>query len=363
MDKIICPACHKRNEVQKFCIYCGHRLLGDEEIELIFDNPEPYCLNCGRPVKRGQLNCECGYQFRDISCPKCNTQNSYVNRFCTDCGEKLWKSDVCKINYGKITQGIIRDKFPKELRNTILHARYKKRLAINFPDDFNRIGSDEKTLKSNQSRVDNHLSEIISRWKIVSPHFCINCFIIMKMDEYRCKNCGTVLPYAEKRVDQVKNKKYVKPVFDMAELKWNSKFSENYLDSLAPDMGESQFEYRERLKWEFAENNNLKKEILDVINRAINRRKQEEQRRRQEAERIKQQEELKRQIAERRKQEEEYIRQYGGGYCSSTCRHYYEEILTPQGISIDYTDDMYGVDYCCSLGHSVSLGSFCKDYE
>ena len=136
------------------------------------------------------------------------------------------------------------------------------------------------------------------------------------------------------------------------QLKWNSKFKGNYLDSLAPAMGESQFEYRERLKWEFAENKKLKRIILNAINRE-----------KQKAERARQIEERARQLAERRKQEEEYIRQYGGGYCSSSCRYHYEEIITSYGISADYTDDMCGVDYCCSLGHFVSHGSFCKDYE
>lgn len=64
-------------------------------------------------------------------------------------------------------------------------------------------------------------------------------------------------------------------------MKSNSKFSENYLDSLAPSMGESQFEYRERLKWEFAENINLKKSIINAIQHQINRKKKEEERRKQ----------------------------------------------------------------------------------
>ncbi|MBQ6511936.1 zinc-ribbon domain-containing protein [Methanobrevibacter sp.] len=30
-----------------------------EQIRLSLDDPEPYCLNCGRPVKIGQAKCEC----------------------------------------------------------------------------------------------------------------------------------------------------------------------------------------------------------------------------------------------------------------------------------------------------------------
>lgn len=359
VDKIKCPSCHKMNEVHKFCIYCGHKLLDDKQIELILDNPEPYCLNCGRPIKKGQSKCECGYEFRIMDCPKCNAKNSYTNRFCTECGEKLWTSDVCEINYGKIESMIIKDRFPQEMRDTILYLRYKKRLGINFPDDFSKIGSDEQQLQSNKSRVEDHLSEIFARWKIVSPHYCINCLSIMNVGKYRCKKCGTFLPYAEERVNQIKNKKYKKPVFDIVELKSNSKFSENYLDSLAPSMGESQFEYRERLKWEFAENINLKKSIINAIQHQINRKKKEEERRKQAEEFKKWEEERK----ERKKRQEEYIRQYGGGFCDYSCRYCYEEFFDSRGAVVGDIDNEGYSEYYCSLGHSLNYGSYCKDYE
>ena len=128
------------------------------------------------------------------------------------------------------------------------------------------------------------------------------------------------------------------------------------MDSLSPTIGESQFEYRERLKWEFVENISLKSKIQYQIACKIKEEERNIAYERQEAER-------KRQEAERRKWEEEYIRQYGGGYCSSSCIYYYEEIITQHGISADYTEDLCGVDHCCSLGHCVSEGSFCKDYE
>ena len=376
-DKIFCPRCHKRNDIQKFCIYCGHKMLDDEQIKLMTDNPEPYCLNCGRHVGKGQANCECGYEFRIIDCPKCNSKNSYTNRFCTTCGKKLWTSDVCGIHYGKIKFPLIGDRFPHELRNTIMHSRYKRK-SINFPGDIHKIGTDVKQLQSNKSIMDNHLNEIISRWKIVSPNYCINCLSIIKPEEYLCKDCGDVIDEKklvdcfknkkplpvfdkvelkdEKRVDYLKNKKYVRPVFDIVELKWNSKFTEYYLDSLSPTIGESQFEYRERLKWEFVENKSLKSTIQYQIACKIKEEERNIAYERQKAER-------KRQEEERRKWEEEYIRQYGGGYCSSSCIYYYEEIITQDGISADYTEDLCGVDHCCSLGHCVSEGSFCKDYE
>ena len=53
-----------------------------------------------------------------------------------------------------------------------------------------------------------------------------------------------------------------------------------------------------------------------------------------------------------------------GGYCGLSCRHCYEEIIdSGGGITADYSEDMCGVDYYCDLGHSISYGSFCEDYE
>ena len=52
-----------------------------------------------------------------------------------------------------------------------------------------------------------------------------------------------------------------------------------------------------------------------------------------------------------------------GGYCSLNCRHCYEELLdSGGGIVGDYEIDG-NVEYYCSLGHSISYGSFCEDYE
>ncbi|WP_458453893.1 hypothetical protein [Methanobrevibacter sp.] len=50
--------CHKTNDIHKFCVHCGEKLLDDMQLKLIKDNSAPYCLNCGRPVKKGQLRCE-----------------------------------------------------------------------------------------------------------------------------------------------------------------------------------------------------------------------------------------------------------------------------------------------------------------
>lgn len=344
------------NDIHKFCVYCGNELLiSDEQINLFRDNTEPYCLNCGRPVKKNQTNCECGFAFGEINCHGCNAKNPYANRFCTSCGKKLWTSDVYYYKYSKriFENHLLNEVLPVALRNTSLNKRLKRGIGKN---PLSYIGSGAYTIPNLQSedlKIDKYLSEICSRWKIVSPNCCINCLGIIKPDEYSCTKCGSRFLADKLRVESIRTKgKYIKPNFHDVELKWVPKSRENYLDSLAPAIGESQFEYRERLKWEFAENNYIKISIsnaIDNIRRAEERRKQEEER--------------KRQAEERRKQEEEYIRKYGGGYCSLSCGYCYEEFLDSMGGVVGDFDDGGYVEYYCKLGHIVSFGSFCKDYR
>ena len=344
-DKIFCPKCHKGNDIHKFCVYCGHKILDDEQLKLMKNIPEPYCLNCGRPVKKGQSKCECGYEFKAINCPKCNSKNSYTNRFCTKCGKRLWTYDVCEITYDKLNYSKYSDNFPHALRSTMLYTRYKVMLTYEFQHDFNALGDSVEELQSNLSKIDNNVYEILSRWKIVSPNYCINCFSIMKPNQYEC-NCGTVLSDGEERVDYLKNKTYTLPTFNIPGIRWTFKFSEYYLDSLAPDIGESQLEYRERLKWEFSEHN---EDLKISIRKEIKRKKEIE--------------EEKRRRKERRAWEKEYIRRYGGGYCFSDCTYHYDEYVDESGgLGADYSAGCI-VEHYCSLGHSVSYGSFCKDYK
>lgn len=83
--------------------------------------------------------------------------------------------------------------------------------------------------------------------------------------------CGASLGDVE-RIRELKAKgNYIEPQFDNLDMKWTSKIHETYLNSLAPSIGESQLEYRERLKWEFAEINYIKlglKNMMDWIIRS-----------------------------------------------------------------------------------------------
>lgn len=341
VDKILCPHCNNLNDVHKFCIYCGEKLLDDDQFKLITEDTNPTCLNCGRPVKKNQKKCECGYEFIEINCPDCNSKNEYTNKFCTKCGNKLWRSNISYFKYSQrlFEQHLLNESLPYSLRNTSLYKRPKNNIGKN-PVLIQALSG----LEIEMLKVNENLIEIGSRWKIISPNYCINCHNIINPSEYSCPKCNN--KFADKiKVDFIKNNNYIKPRFEDVDLKWTSKNSENYLSSLSPASGESQFEYRERLKWEFAENNNLKRCIVNAINR-------------EELE-----EKLRRQEEERRRQEEEYIRKYGGGYCNYRCRYYYEEFLDSRGGIVGDFDSEGYVEYRCSLGHSVNHGHYCEDYK
>lgn len=354
-DKKRCPKCGRLNDITKFCIYCGNRLFSDDEIKLINDTPKPYCLNCGRPIEAVKEKCECGYEFANIKCPECETENAYFNRFCTSCGEKLWRFNVYDYIYEKrlFEHHLLDSALPYDLRNISVYLLNKSRLAKYGSKSLEGISKNLETLKSEDSETDKMLQEICSRWRIASPNYCINCLSILKPSTsnqhlYLCPECGTRFMGMTERVEYLKSEKnyYAKPQFDMPDLKWTSKNKEYYLDSLAPSIGESQLEYRERLKWEFAENTYRKELIkreIDIVNMQ------------------KLTGEIQRRERERYERERRERKSSKGGWCGLSCRHCYEEILDSDGSIIgDYTDGC-NVEYYCSLGYST--GGFCEHYE
>lgn len=342
-EKIMCPACHKANDIHKFCIYCGKRLpISDDQLELMTCTPQAVCLNCAMPVKKDQLICECGYTLNDIRCPNCNTLNSYANRFCISCGEKLWTHNVNQYQYPEriFQHHFLNETPPYNLRNTVVYRRANKGIG----KEPLRIQTIENA-NSLDLRVDRNLSEIRARWKIISPNYCINCLNIMNPDKYKCPKCGYDSSDEIKKITGIKNSRYQRPRFDDDNLKWTHKFKPDYPDSLAPAIGESQLDYRERLKWEFAENNYIKK----IIKNIIKSKREEEQYQRREA--------------ERQKLESERISQYGGGYCDSSCKYCLEELLDSSGGIVGDYCDAASYEYYCQLGHSISFGNYCQYYE
>ena len=334
VDKIFCPICEKTNDLNKFCIFCGHKLLGDSQTRLIKDNPEPVCLNCGKAVTEGQMKCECGFELADITCPGCGTKNSYSNRFCTVCGKKLWSFHVFDYKYSEklFEHHVFSERLPSELIHTSLKHRFRKGIGKS-PELWLGVGAvTVEDFKLRSRNVDGNLREICSRWKVVSPDYCINCLYIIESDEYTCAKCASAFIADRKRVESLQfQNSYTEPEFKDAEAKWIPKCSDKYFGSLAPAPGESQLEYRERLKWEYAENHHVKKRIKEMTDS------------------LKQSESFKnRQVT---------VKGDDGWYCNYSCKYYIEYF---EGDQMDV-----GHDYSyCALGRDeIFSRNFCSHYE
>ena len=241
-----CPFCGKLTDKDsRFCVHCGKKFL--EGV---------YCLNCGRPVEENQEKCQCGYELAEITCPECGRKNPYTNRFCVSCSEKLWKSEISTYRYDERLFEIHmrKTKFPRELRNLTVDKRRDRNLIWYHENKGEEIaehlGWNDATLQRHSANESAFLYEICSRWAIVSPNYCIKC------RKQVIGPCSCVAPYLhdQNRIKFLKNSKnsYREPEFDIDEIRWTSKYkSYDYLSSLAPAVGESQLDYRERLKWDF----------------------------------------------------------------------------------------------------------------
>ena len=85
---------------------------------------------------------------------------------------------------------------PSQLRNTSLYKRRNMDFTLGLNNGFEWA----------KSQIDKNLCEIGSRWKVVSPNYCINCISIIKPKECSCRKCGSILFADKKRVDFLKTK-------------------------------------------------------------------------------------------------------------------------------------------------------------
>ena len=222
---------------------------------MISDTADPHCLNCGRSVEVGQTKCECGYEFADFKCPHCGEMNEYTNRFCTSCGKGLWSSSV-KFPDAAPKGCIFDDRL-------IIDSKFLEREVVKTPHQID--GEINAGVLMSQHVLHNKLiDEICSRWWIVSPSNCISCKSEIDPLENSCPKCG-IRHYSDqdRGVTELKTMKdnYVKSersVQELSKAKWTYKMSDkdsgDYFLSLAPMVGESQFDYRQRLFNEYGEN-------------------------------------------------------------------------------------------------------------
>ena len=221
----------------------------------IIDASLPHCLNCGRPVEIGQTECECGYELADIECSHCKEMNEYTNNYCTSCGKRLWNSSVTFPN--NPPRGC---QFDDRL---LLDSDFLEKELVRTPHQTDGEVHTE-VLRSQYLIHDNIIFEICSRWCIVSPSNCISCKSEIDPFENACPKCGIVhYGHHDERVSELKSIRdnyceSERSVHELGKLKWTYKLSgidaDDYFNSLAPMIGESQLKYRQRLFREYGEN-------------------------------------------------------------------------------------------------------------
>ena len=191
-------------------------------------------------------------------------------------------------------------------------------------------------------------------------NFCTNCGTKLKKGDNFCTNCGTKIDNSD-----IKKKKPL--------LKFVNDIVEKEMDKIAKEQEEEHNKLKtideifesEEIKTEIRKNNAGQKHVISIKdmlkNKLINKRE------RMSEEEIK--DFIKTELEKARITEEKEMNRKNmedtvhKSYCSLNCRHCYEEFLdSGGGIVGDFDNDGY-FEYYCRLGHSVSFGSFCKDYE
>ena len=212
-------------------------------------------------------------------------------------------------------------------------------------------------------------------------NFCINCGTKLEKEDKFCTNCGTKLREEDKfctNCGTENDKSDIKPdkhlfnsehgslekIYRIAKEKEKKKKLK-----IIDEIFES-----EEIKSEIRKNNISQKYVFSIKyslnNKLINKKEEmseekikyfikielEKANKEQKKAKIKKEKEI-----HSKKIEKNEIAH--GNYCNLNCRHCYEEFMdSGGGIVGDFDSEGY-VEYYCRLGHSLSFGRFCEDYE
>ena len=193
-------------------------------------------------------------------------------------------------------------------------------------------------------------------------NFCTNCGTKLRKEDNFCTNCGTKIDRSDinqnntilksvhnsiekKKAEEKKTLKTIDEIFESEEIK--SKIRENKIDQIHIIYIKDLLKNKLISKKEKMSDEEIKYFITTELEKA---------RKEQEKARITKEKEITNKKIENNKR----IR---GGYCGLGCRHFYEEFLDGGGAIVgDFDSDGY-VEYYCHLGHSISFGCYCEDYE
>lgn len=186
-------------------------------------------------------------------------------------------------------------------------------------------------------------------------NFCTKCGTKIRKEDNFCTKCGTKidkpdikqaihLKLANDRIEKEKAKKlkFVNEIFESEPLKSIIVENKMELDIIS---------IKDFLKNKIINENISKDEIKQIINIELEKAFKKHTPPRT----AKEKETTNRKIENNKKN--------NGGYCDLSCIHCFEEFLdSGGGIVGDFDAEGY-YEYYCNLGHPISYGSFCKDYE
>ncbi len=307
-----------------FCTKCGNKLRVDDK----------FCTNCGTKIIKDEKFCaHCGNKIRK------------EDSFCIRCGAKINKYDTkqCYHSSNQYSDSIEKNRAKKELNRVTGGIIFSNKI---FDNELRRNGLD---VVNTGNAIRQQVEKEIDLGQIRSAE--VELRVIQLIDEYKIKK------EEEKRI-----LKMIDELFESSEIKFEINYNnidQKYILSIKDNLKNKLIDKTEDMSEE-----EIKQFIKTELEKAI---KQEKARIAKEKEKARIAEEKKKaRIAEeqeRRRKELEWIEINGGGYCSLSCRHCYEEFLdSGGGIVGDFDSEGY-VEYYCHLGHSISFGSLCKDYE
>ena len=200
-------------------------------------------------------------------------------------------------------------------------------------------------------------------------NFCIECGTKLEKEDNFCTNCGAKID----KSDMKQSKHLLKSVYDSIEQDRARRAKEKEEKKKKLKTIDEIFE-SEEIRSEIIKNNISQKYVFSIKynlnNKLINKKEEmseeeikyfikielEKANKEQKKAKIKKEKEI-----HNKKIEKNEIAH--GNYCNLNCRHCYEEFMdSGGGIVGDFDSEGY-VEYYCRLGHSLSFGRFCEDYE
>ena len=290
-------------------------------------------------------------------CANCGNKLRKEDNFCVNCGAKIDKSDLKQHNpsLNQYYDSKEKNKAKKELKRVvggrlIYNKNFSNTLAENGLDI---VHDREAIIKQVEKEID------LGLIKSGGVEFRVNQLIL----EYKKKK-------EKEEIKLIRQRKKIKIAKQKNEIRIaKQKEEEKKILKKLDELFES-----DEIKSKLRKNNigqtgiisikdNLKNKLIDIIEN-MNEEELKSfiitqlEKEIKELEKARIEKEKERIIKEM--EENELTR---GGYCSSNCRHYYENFYDGEGRTPDDPDFDGYIGDDCNLGHSLQEGSFCKDYE